>query len=46
MDAIDYLTCGSCQAEFPLSRIVVFMQHKKMDCSSSESAIDAEGLYI
>ncbi|XP_013421968.1 RB-associated KRAB zinc finger protein-like [Lingula anatina] len=32
---VDYLTCGSCQSEFPLSEIVVFMQHKKYNCDDT-----------
>lgn len=29
---IDYLTCGQCMRDFPLSRIMSFIQHKKLDC--------------
>ncbi|XP_053400928.1 transcription factor Sp1-like [Mercenaria mercenaria] len=30
--ATDYLTCGQCLREFPLQRITLFIQHKKLDC--------------
>ncbi|XP_067932154.1 uncharacterized protein [Watersipora subatra] len=33
MDVIDFLTCGGCQAEFPLSKITIFMEHKRTDCN-------------
>ena len=32
MDVIDFLTCGGCQTEFPLSMITIFIEHKKSDC--------------
>lgn len=39
--ATDYLTCGQCLREFPLQRITLFIQHKKLDCDD-ESDIQNE----
>ncbi|CAH1780292.1 unnamed protein product [Owenia fusiformis] len=33
----DYLTCGTCWTDFPLSEITTFIQHKKIECDDDES---------
>ena len=38
MAVTDFLTCGGCQTEFPLSKITIFMEHKRSDCHMSSGA--------
>ena len=38
----DYLTCGQCLKEFPLQKITLFIQHKKLECNDDTGTLFEE----